>query len=302
MVRGTNERGYDADMRYVPVPAVEHVAVERWGREMRALHRSPRTIDERTRCVYRFSALSGVDPLELTADDILIALDALEVTPSTIESYLCQLRAWFRWCELAGLRSGDPTIRVGKPQVAVREPRPISNEHADLLSRDTTMRPGTRAKIILGMYQGLRVSEIAKVRGQDVDLVSQTFTVTGKGGKRVTLPLHPLVAELALVMPRRGWWFPSPVDPARPITRTSCSDGIRRAMHRLGVPGSGHQLRHWFASSLLENGVDVRVVQTLMRHASLSTTALYTRVSQTMQREALTHLPTFAWNDLAPAA
>jgi site-specific recombinase XerD len=73
-------------------------------------------------------------------------------------------------------------------------------------------------------------------------------------------------------------------------------------MHRLGVPGSGHQLRHWFASSLLENGVDVRVVQTLMRHASLATTAIYTRVSKTMQREALAHLPTFAWSQMTPAA
>jgi site-specific recombinase XerD len=252
--------------------------------------------------VYRFAGLAGVDPLELTAEDILDALDRLDVAPSTVESYLCHLRAWFRWCEHAGLRSGDPTIRVGKPQVAVREPRPISNEHAELLSRDTTMRPGTRAKIILGMYQGLRVSEIARVRGRDIDLISQTLTVTGKGGKRVQLPLHPLVADLAAVMPRRGWWFPSPVDPSRPIGRTSCSDGIRRAMHRLGVPGSGHQLRHWFASSLLENGVDVRVVQTLMRHASLATTAIYTRVSKTMQREALAHLPTFAWSQMTPAA
>lgn len=280
----------------------KHVAVERWGREMRALQRSPRTIGERTRCVYWFSAAAGVDPLALTADDILAVLDQLDVCPATVGSYLSHLRAWFRWCEQAGLRAGDPTIRVGSPVVAAREPRPISDEHARILSLDESMRPATRAKVILGMYAGLRVSEIARVRGRDLDLISGTIEVNGKGGKRVTLPLHPLAADLAAVMPRRGWWFPSPVDLSRPIGRTSCSDGIRRAMHRLGVPGSGHQLRHWFASSLLANGVDVRVVQTLMRHASLATTAIYTRVDPGMQRAALERLPVFAWQRVTPAA
>lgn len=269
---------------------------------MRALQRSPRTIEERTGAVYRFAQAAGTDPLELTAEDLFVVLDGLDVSAGTVQSYLCHLRAWFRWCEHAQLRVGDPTLRVGRPRVAAREPRPISDVHAEVLSRDCSMRPGTRAKVILGMYQGLRVSEIARVRGRDVDLISGTLLVDGKGGKRVLLPLHPLVAEVAAGMPGRGWWFPSPGGQLRPIARTSCSDGIRRAMHRLGVPGSGHQLRHWFASSLLAQGVDVRVVQTLMRHASLSTTALYTRVSPTMQRDAIDRLPTFAWSQVNAAA
>lgn len=70
-------------------------------------------------------------------------------------------------------------------------------------------------------------------------------------------------------------------------------------MHRLGVPGSGHQLRHWFATALLAGGADVRVVQTLMRHGSLSTTAIYTLVSDGQQRAALDGLPLFAWADAA---
>lgn len=282
-------------MTFTPSQTTKHVAVERWGREMRALQRSPRTIEERTRTVYRFAAKAGVDPLDLTAEDILTVLDDLHVSPSTVASYLGALRAWFRWCERAELRDGDPTLRVGSPRVAAREPRPISEAHAGVLSRDTTMRPATRAKVVLGMYAGLRVSEIAKVKGQDVDLIGGTLTIHGKGGKRAVLPLHPLVADLALSMPRRGWWFPSPANMSRPIGRTSCSDGIRRAMHRLGVPGSGHQLRHWHASALLAAGVDVRVVQTLMRHASLATTAVYTRVDPAMQRAALDRLPTFGW-------
>jgi site-specific recombinase XerD len=262
---------------------------------MRDLRRSPRTITERVQIVYRFAGLAGCDPVWLDAGDIFGVLDGLDVSPGTIDAYLGALHAWFTWCERAGLRSGDPTLRVGRPRVAERQPRPIDDAHALVLSQDTTMRPATRAKVILGMYAGLRVSEIARVRGQDADLIAGTIIVAGKGGKRVPLPLHPLIAEVARTMPRRGWWFPSPKN-GGPIGRTSCSDGIRRAMHRLGIPGSGHQLRHWFASSLLEHGVDVRVVQTLMRHSSLATTAVYTRVSPVMQREALDHLPTFGWD------
>lgn len=284
-------------MTFTPSQTLPHVAMERWGREMRALHRSPRTITERTQSVYRFAAAAGVDPLALTSEDLLDVFDGLDVSAATVQTYLCHLRAWFRWCERAGLREGDPTLRLGSPRVATREPRPISDAHAAVLSRDESMREATRAKVILAMYAGLRVSEVAKVKGQDVDLIAGTLTVHGKGGKRAVLPLHPLVVEVSGTMPRRGWWFPSPADPARPITRTSCSDGIRRAMQRAGVPGSGHQLRHWHASALLAAGVDVRVVQTLMRHASLATTAIYARVDPAMQREAVGRLPTFDWAD-----
>lgn len=288
-------------MAFTPSEHPRHVCVERWAREMRDLCRSQRTIAERTRTVYRFAAAAGTDPVELDADGIFSVLDRLDVEPGTVETYLGALHAWFVWCERAGLRQGDPTLRVGRPRVPHRGPRPIADAHALVLSRDTTMRPATRAKILLGMYAGLRVSEIARVRGQDVDLIAGTLTVRGKGGTLTVLPLHPLIAEVARTMPRRGWWFPSPKN-GGPIGRTSCSDGIRRAMHRLGVPGSGHQLRHWFASSLLAHGVDVRVVQTLMRHSSLATTALYTRVDPVQQRQAIECLPLFDWRGSKTAA
>ena len=121
----------------------------------------------------------------------------------------------------------------------------------------------------------------------------------GNGGKRITLPLHPLIADVARDMPSRRSWFPSHSDPSRPTARISCSDGIRRAMHRLGVPGSGspsEALVHVLAAGARR---DVRVVQTLMRHASLATTTICTRVSPAMQREALDHQPMFDWTRAA---
>ncbi|WP_231115422.1 site-specific integrase [Mycobacterium avium] len=56
---------------------------------------------------------------------------------------------------------------------------------------------------------GLRVHEIAKMRGEDVDLDARTLRVTGKGGRTDTIPLHPRLVAAALSMPTRGWWFPA---------------------------------------------------------------------------------------------
>ena len=92
-------------------------------------------------------------------------------------------------------------------------------------------------------------------------------------------------------MPAIDWWFPSPLDPGRPIRRDSVSTAIGQVMRRAGVDGTAHQLRHWYATELLHSGTDIRVVQTLMRHASLATTAQYAAVDDDQQREAVHRLP-----------
>jgi integrase/recombinase XerD len=79
--------------------------------------------------------------------------------------------------------------------------------------------------------------------------------------------------------------------PGRPVRRESLSATISRAMHRAGVPASAHSLRHWYATELLEAGADVRTVQTLLRHASLNTTAIYLKVNADKQRAAGLALP-----------
>jgi integrase/recombinase XerD len=65
--------------------------------------------------------------------------------------------------------------------------------------------------ILLGAYAGLRVSEIAAIRGEHVDLITSTIAITGKGDKTRYIPLHPILQGLAVEMPERSWWFPSNV-------------------------------------------------------------------------------------------
>jgi len=152
--------------------------------------------------------------------------------------------------------------------------------------------------ILLGAYAGLRVSEIAAIRGEHVDLIMSTLAITGKGEKTHCIPLHPILQGLAVEMPERSWWFPSWVGnheygAGGPVLGNSVSAGISKAVDRAGVPGKPHSPRHWFGSSLKGTGVDSLVIKELMGHESLATTAIYVnpRVPLRMQCAAVNLLP-----------
>ena len=150
--------------------------------------------------------------------------------------------------------------------------------------------------VLLAAYAGLRVSEIAGIRGEDVDTIINSISILGKGGKRRHLPLHPLLQSAARTMPPRTWWFPSWTGNYRyraggPMLANSVSACISRAMDRAGVPGTPHALRHWFGSALRESGVDSLVIKELMGHESLATTAIYVKVPVRQCIEAVESLP-----------
>jgi site-specific recombinase XerD len=151
--------------------------------------------------------------------------------------------------------------------------------------------------ILLGALAGLRCHEIAKVRGEDVDPAARTLRVTGKGSKTATLPLHPLLVEAAKTMPTQGYWFPGGrsgnVNPAKPVLANTVGNTIKAVMIRAGVPASAHQLWHWYGSTLVGDGADLRTAQTLLRHTSLNTTAAYVAVHDEKRIEAVNRLDPF---------
>jgi site-specific recombinase XerD len=261
---------------------------------MRAAGASERTVREWAQIVARATRETGCTPDGLTTEAIEAWLAGLTgrtgqtATPGTKAAYRVALRAWSRWLVLAGHRSDDPTERVSRARVPRRHPRPISTADLEQLLA-SRLRRRTRVMIHLGAFQGLRVHEIARLRAEDLDLGNRTLTITGKGGVTDTLPLHTVVAADAAWMPARGWWFPATCRPG-PVRRDSVSTVISAAMARAGVRGTAHQLRHWYGTELVRAGADIRVVQTLMRHASLSTTALYVEVDADAQRAAIARL------------
>lgn len=210
------------------------------------------------------------------------------VSSSSRATYHASIRAYHAWLVRTGQRPDDPTLETPTPKRPKGLPRPVTD--AKLFSMlEGVNRRRTRMMIMLAAFCGLRVHEIAKIRGEDVDLDGQVLYVNGKGGKVSMIPLHQDVAALAEDFPREGWWFPSYVLDG-PIRPGAVSKAIHKTMVRNGVAGKPHQLRHWYGTTLVRNGVDLRTVQELMRHESLATTQIYTQVSDVQRRKAISAL------------
>lgn len=265
-----------------------------WRRHGIAAGHSDRTIDGRIGTV-RLLARSGVDPLTATREDLTLWLSTAKsarsgqsVSRSTRATYRSQLRAFYDWLEDTGRRPDDPSSKLPKPRAPRGVPRPVTPAQVQDILACCGHRAAvtTRAYVLLGAYAGLRVHEIAKVRGEDV--VGAVIFVEGKGGSRSSVPLHPLLAELAATMPRRGWWFPSPPPYSGHVLRCSVSSAIKRAMDRAGVEATPHALRHHYGTEVLRaSGGNLRTAQRALRHASVATTAIYTMVSDETLYDAI---------------
>lgn len=212
-----------------------------------------------------------------------------EWADSTAAIYVSYLRVWFKYLQLTDQRADDPMIKVGTPRVGEREPRPVS-DRAVIELLQTSMRSKTRVMILLALLAGLRVHEIAKVRGEDFDLRDGLLWVKGKGRKTKSIPLHPILVEVVGTMPDSGLWFPMRGCPSEPMHYRSVSQVIGRTMQRAGINATAHQLRHWYGTTLLDDGADLRVVQELMRHKSIASTQIYTAVPSGRRRTAIASL------------
>ncbi len=274
-----------------PDDADRQALLDEWVLRQRAAGLSEKTIRERLGIIGRLPNAAALTPVDV---DRFLANPAW--AKSTRATYHGAIRAWSLWLVRTGRRPDDPTLIATTPKVPKGRPRPVADEHLVVLL-NTRMYRRTRAMILLGAYAGLRVSEIASIRGEHVDLITHTIAITGKGDKTRYIPLHPVLQQLAADMPVRSWWFPSSVGNQRylaggPVLGNSVSDSISKTMDRAGVPGKPHSLRHWFGSTLKEAGVDSLVIKELMGHESLATTAIYVQVPLRMQCSAVNLLPT----------
>lgn len=190
----------------------------------------------------------------------------------------------------------NPAKRLPKVRVPRAVPRPVSVAQLEAVLARCRNRK-TRTMILLGAYQGMRVSEIASIRGESFDLDANLLTYIGKGGVRRVQELHPIVRGEVAHYPRHGYWFPPMTNSTSGlphVTGKSVSETIGRALRRAGIDSpnvTAHSLRHFFGTELLANGVDIRVVQELMGHAMLNSTQIYTHVPEHRQRAGLASLP-----------
>lgn len=218
----------------------------------------------------------------VTPADVTNWLGRLGYKPWSRTTFYGHLRSYFGWAAQSGIVAADPMGLMRRPRAPKGTPRPLSSQQVDAVM--AAANPTVHAWLVLALFAGLRAHEVAKVRASDVE--ADRLFVCGKGGKSVYLPTHPAVWALAQTMPREGWWFPARTETghvtARYVSAVTCE-----LFAACGVEGGVHRLRHTYATRLLRAGVNIKVVQELMRHSSLSSTEVYLAVSSAECRDAI---------------
>ncbi|WP_267307042.1 tyrosine-type recombinase/integrase [Mycobacterium barrassiae] len=281
LVENTGDRGGE-------LPPID--AYEVW---MRGRGLAVRTISDTVLTLRRLQSASGY-PIEATPTlAVSRFLGAEQLGARARYTYFGHLRGFFRWLANEGI-GADAMATLPRPRMPRCTPRPITTEQLQALL-ELPLRRKTRAMVLLAALAGLRAHEIAKVRGQDVDPDARTLYVIGKGGHAATIPLHPLLVEVARAMPARGWWFPAnSTRPGEHIGSRHVVNTVSDACKRADIPGGTcHRLRHWYGTNLVASGADLRTAQTLLRHENLASTAIYTEVSDERRVDAIDRLDPF---------
>lgn len=239
------------------------------------LHRrghSITTIDNRER-FHRARAAEWV-PLDQPAENLSRWLARYKGW--TRSTYHTQLVSLYDWRVEIGALEVNPARMIKRPPLPKGRPRPLSE--FELHRALTVATPQVRSYLMLGYLAGLRAHEIAKFHGRDI--TSASITILGKGGRTDEVPTHVLLWDLAQTYPRDGYWFPSPMSHRQHLTPSAITGSVRSLFASLGIAGSSHRARHTYGTTLLRNGANVRVIQTLLRHASLATTEQYLGVDE----------------------
>ncbi len=284
------------------LPSIQSVGTlrERFTADMTVRGFSTKTQHDYLRTVTGFAAFLGRSPSTATAEDIRcfqIEQSERGMNAPAMNSAVSALRFFFNYT-------------VDRPDLArklirLRYPRKLPvvlspDEAGRLIAATTCLKH--RAALSVAYGAGLRVAEVAQLKVGNIDSERMLIVVErGKGGRQRHALLSPTLLALLRawwqigrehgVMRPGGWLFPGQ-DPAKPITTRQLSRVVEGAAEAAGLTKnvSPHTLRHSFATHLLEDGTDIRVIQVLLGHASLVNTALYTRVATKLVRTVISPL------------
>jgi integrase/recombinase XerC len=255
-----------------------------------------------------------IAPAEVDADHIRAWLASLHRrrSPATRGRKLASARSFFRWLVREGVRRDDPTAGLPMPKLEKRLPRPLSiddceqlitkdrrvlnqpaPEGGDRARRSEWMHVRDRALVELLYGTGIRIGELIALDVRDLELRAQEIRVMGKGGKERVVPIpeqarraladwvdlrrHPGLMSEPLFISLRARREQKPRRLAAREARRILGERALRA--DLGEHVHPHRLRHSYATHLLDMGADLREIQELLGHSSLSTTQKYTAVS-----------------------
>jgi integrase/recombinase XerD len=282
--------------------------VDGWLDELRRGRRlSPRTVDAYGRDLADYLAfarthrLAGWGEATLTfVDGYLASLQRRGLSSGTVSRRRSAMRGFHGFLARTGQRADDPVALLPAPRRERRLPHALARGDVEALlahpQGEGPLALRDRAMLELAYGSGLRVSELVGLPRSQVDLRGRTLLVSGKGDRQRVVPFgraaaaalrdwlergRPLLAPHARhdavfvnarggTLSRMGWW--------KILRGHARGAGVGARVHP-------HALRHSFATHLLEGGADLRVVQELLGHANVTTTAIYTHLDRTYLRE-----------------
>ncbi|MBL8758922.1 MAG: tyrosine recombinase XerC [Phycisphaerae bacterium] len=237
----------------------------------------------------------------------LASLGEMSYSAATMARKIATLRSFYKWAERRGLAPTNPMIAIRTPKQGKRLPKAVSIEQIEklLITPNEKDVLGMRDRAMLEtLYStGIRVSELVDLNADDLDEAGEAMRVRGKGKRERIVPLgsHALAAVKKFVALVEGDPRYAPLWAAgrssKPLFMNKhggrlSSRSVRRKLDKylkeagLDPTISPHTLRHSFATHLLENGADLRSVQELLGHQSLSTTQVYTHLTAARLKQA----------------
>lgn len=254
-----------------------------YARWMRLRGLSENTIRQRMAFAARVIHDLGADP---TDDQILAVIDGYRGWTSA--TYYAHLKSWLNWQLDTGQRTTHPLLLRKSPRQPGPMPRPFKPDVVNQLLAAVDVGSDLHAQLMIGLTAGARVHEAAKIHGRDV--TAEWLTIDGKGGKLRRVPTSPEIWAEAQMRPTDDYWFPSATSRLGHVTPATINKHVRRLYRGHGLVGNFHRLRATFATQLLEGGLDIRTVQELLGHASLTSTQRYVLANMPGAAEAIAAL------------
>ena len=238
---------------------------------------------------FEFCNLPLDDIKRSNINNYILCLRGKNYSSTSITRKIASFRGFFKWCCANGILKANPTQTLELPKNPQRLPKVLSTNEIDTL---LSVIFDARERVIFELLYdcGLRVSELSNLKLNDIDLGAKFLTCTGKGSKDRVVPFGKCALNaiknylkereyLALkynvyssnfLLNERG----------KDITRQDIYRFISSLGKKINKHISPHTLRHSFATHMLENGADLRVVQELLGHSDVATTQLYTHISK----------------------
>jgi integrase/recombinase XerD len=268
-----------------------------------AARRAPKTVEAYRRDLAQLGAFLGKPVAKATLEELeryTAGLRADGLSGATIARRTAAARSFYRHQQLLGARDDNPAAAIKLPRRSKPLPKTLSPGEAERLiqaaagTQPRSLRDQALVELLYGA--GLRVSEAIGLEKAGVDLDDRLVRVIGKGGKERVVPIGRHAAEALRRYLARGRPYldarhrPELFLNARggPLTRAGAFLILRKLAEKAGLDPHRvhpHLLRHSFATHLLEGGADLRSVQEMLGHADLSTTELYTHVTDKRRRQ-----------------